>query len=72
MSITNVIPNGKGYFFEVDGREHKTNAEGEGLFVKTQNGPSINWQQIAGTCQFSLCGIKDIRGKIRREMLKRG
>lgn len=45
-----------------------TNGNGEGLFyVNLKNGDR---NQLSGTCQFSLCGLKDnsARAKIRRMM----
>jgi hypothetical protein len=45
-------------------RYYCTNNEGDGIFVidLVRN----DRKQLIGTCQFSLAGIKDPRGKIRR------
>lgn len=43
-----------------------TNDDGEGVFFV--NSRANSRKQLAGTCEFSLSGIKDPRGKIRRYM----
>ena len=47
-------------------RYYCTNDEGEGVFVVDLS--RNERKQIMGTCQFSLAGLKDPRGAIRRWM----
>ena len=77
MRITNLESYGdNGYEWEVideSGAEtrYRTNRGGDGLWctrlpVNHLHAP----QQVRGTAQFSLYGIKNVRAKIRREMAK--
>lgn len=48
--------------------QYRTDAAGEGLWSRERTGQ--DWRQCAGTIQFNL-RVKDVRGKIRRELSAR-
>lgn len=51
---------------EIPDRYYTTNNEGEGVFIVDSR--ANNRKQIAGTCDFSLVGVKDPKRKIRKYM----
>lgn len=65
MTEYRIAHGGKRYLFATDN-------DGSGLFVWgiSPGGISPSWIQLAGTADFSVCGVKDPRAKIRRYMAR--
>jgi hypothetical protein len=82
VSIKKLKKFDKGWEFDVDGVPHRTNSNGEGLWVWAPTTSCNVWndkdgnkrcetvyeyKQILGTSQFSLAGYKNVRSKLYRE-----
>ena len=56
-----------GWKWEQDGREYRTNGEGEGLWRWMGN--SAEWKQVRGTCEF---GLPENKAKAIKALAKLG
>lgn len=56
------MPNNCYNLIKIEGSTYGTDSEGRGLFIKTQ----LGWMELFGPFEFSVEGVKDKKGKVRR------